>query len=205
MKLLSYIIDRDFGFAPNPFHGYCTLATCKPRTRSVANIGDWVMGIGGKNLGKGYKKLIFAMKVTERLTFNEYWDDSRFQEKKPLFNGSLMQSYGDNIYFHNGENWVQADSHHSYDNGIVNEKNLNKDTICKYVLISEHFYYFGSEFQSIPEKFDEYMIKGGSNHRRIDDSLIVKGISEWIENNFEENYLYGFPLNFHEFERYNGK
>ncbi len=27
---------RDYGFAPNPFHGICTLATCKPVIRRVA-------------------------------------------------------------------------------------------------------------------------------------------------------------------------
>ena len=31
MKLYSYIVARDFGFAPNPFYGFCTLATCKPK------------------------------------------------------------------------------------------------------------------------------------------------------------------------------
>lgn len=37
-------VARDYGFAPNPFFGVCTLATCKPRIRSVAQIGDWVVG-----------------------------------------------------------------------------------------------------------------------------------------------------------------
>ena len=205
MKLLSYVIDRDFGFAPNPFHGYCTLATCKPKTRSVANVGDWILGIGGRNLKKGYKKLIFAMKVTEKLTFNEYWIDERFQDKKPLLNGSLMQAYGDNIYFYNGSQWIQADSHHSYENGLVNEKNLNKDTSCQYVLISKYFYYFGTEFKDIPQMLDEYIVKGGSNHRRVDNISIINNFSEWLDEHFNKNYLYGFPYHFREFKRYNGE
>ena len=205
MKLLSYIIDRDFGFAPNPFHGYCTLATCKPKTRSVASVDDWVLGIGGRNLHAGYKKLIFAMKITEKLTFNQYWNDARFQEKKPLLNGSLMQAYGDNIYFNDGENWIQADSHHSYDEGRVNERNLVKDTSCEFVLISEYFYYFGAEFQLIPKRFDAYIIQGGSNHRRVNDTSIIQDISTWIESNFEKNYIYGFPFHFDKFKRYNGE
>ena len=32
-KGYSYIITRDYGFAPNPFGGVCTLATCKPKIR----------------------------------------------------------------------------------------------------------------------------------------------------------------------------
>ena len=205
MKLLSYIVDRDFGFAPNPFHGYCTLATCKPKTRSVANIGDWILGIGGKNLGEGHKKLIFAIQVTEKITFDEYWADSRFEEKKPLLNGSLMQAYGDNIYYHNADDWVQVDSHHSYENGETNEKNLLKDTSCEYVLISEHFFYLGNEYHTIPPIFEEYIVKGGSNHRRIDDLNVIQKISSWIENSFEKNYMQGFPVHFKEFKRYNGE
>lgn len=56
--LYAYSITRDFGFAPNPFHGICTLATCKPRIRKAANIGDWILGIGGANL-KSAKKSAF--------------------------------------------------------------------------------------------------------------------------------------------------
>ncbi|MCY4463553.1 MAG: hypothetical protein OXC26_24640 [Albidovulum sp.] len=45
-----YVVDRDFGFAPNPFHGVRTLACCKPGIRSPAQVGDWVFGVGGKRL-----------------------------------------------------------------------------------------------------------------------------------------------------------
>ena len=50
-KVYMYVVDRDFGFAPNPFHGFCTLATCKPRTRRVAKVGDWIVGMGEGGLG----------------------------------------------------------------------------------------------------------------------------------------------------------
>lgn len=40
MKLFSYIVTHDAGFAPNPFWGYCTLACCKPAIRRTANVGD---------------------------------------------------------------------------------------------------------------------------------------------------------------------
>ncbi|WP_225761747.1 hypothetical protein [Acinetobacter sp. Marseille-P8610] len=33
MKIFSYVVSRDFGFAPNPFFNFCTLATCKPKIR----------------------------------------------------------------------------------------------------------------------------------------------------------------------------
>ena len=52
MKLYSYIVARDFGFAPNPFYGFCTLATCKPKIREHASVGDWVVGTGARSSGR---------------------------------------------------------------------------------------------------------------------------------------------------------
>src|SRR5690606_38071338 len=117
MKLYSYVVARDFGFAPNPFFGFCTLATCKPRIRKHASVGDWVVGTGAK-LTYGYSgRLIYAMKVSEILDFDTYWNDPRFTQKRPNLFGSLQVLYGDNIYHRIGKRWAQADSHHSKEKG----------------------------------------------------------------------------------------
>jgi hypothetical protein len=79
-NLYVYVVDRDFGFAPNPFHGCCTLATCKPEIRKGARIGDWLMGVGGSRL-RATGKCIFLMNISEILTFETYWADTRFQIK----------------------------------------------------------------------------------------------------------------------------
>lgn len=80
----------DSGFAPNPFNGFMSLATCKPRLRKVANAGDWVAGFSGKTLKVyenresktlGFGKLIFTMKVTEKVTFEQYSFDSKSKVK----------------------------------------------------------------------------------------------------------------------------
>ena len=71
MRLFSYVVARDYGFAPNPFFGVCTLATCKPNVRRIARPGDWVVGTGSAAHNReGY--LVFAMKVAEALTFDQY-------------------------------------------------------------------------------------------------------------------------------------
>lgn len=144
--LYAYAITRDFGFAPNPFYGFCTLATCKPDIRKAAKVGDWIMGIGGSNLGAAKRKCIFLMKVSEKITFQDYWNDDRFSLKKPCRNGSRVQMPGDNIYHSDGtDSWIQEDSHHSNPDGTPNFVNLNRDTgRCNQVLISNYFYYFGS-------------------------------------------------------------
>ena len=97
-NVFMYVVDRDFGFAPNPFHGLCTLATCKPITRRVAKVGDWVIGMGGGRL-KATGKCVFAMKVSHRETFDSYWSNPIYKDKKPLRNGSKKMIVGDNIYW----------------------------------------------------------------------------------------------------------
>src|SRR6266853_812342 len=129
MRLYSYVIARDYGFAPNPFYGVCTLATCKPKIRATAKIGDWVIATGSKP-NKLEGRLVYAMNVEEILTFDQYWEDPRFRQKRPLLNGSLKQRYGDNIYHRDKKTgkWVQENSHHSLVNGNPNPGNIKRDT-----------------------------------------------------------------------------
>ena len=85
-RLHSYIVARDFGFAPNPFFGYCTLATCMVYIREGAEVGDWVAGTGsGRKSVQREGYLVFAMRVEEILTFDEYWSDPRFRVKRPRY------------------------------------------------------------------------------------------------------------------------
>lgn len=151
MNLHSYVVRYDSGFAPNPFHGYCTLATCKPDIRKSANIGDWIIGVGSTDrkiqLGG---KLVYAMKVTESLSFNKYYSDPRFQHKKPVLTGSRKQARGDNIYHCNDGIWGQADSFHSNDDGSPKPEHISRDTKVDRVLISDDFIYFGGSALTIP-------------------------------------------------------
>lgn len=147
--LFAYAITRDFGFAPNPFHGICTLSTCKPDVRKSAKVGDWVVGVGGSLLKPVKGKCIFLMKVSEKLSFQEYWEDERFSIKKPSRNGSRVQMLGDNIYHKDDDgHWLQEDSHHSNPDGSPNLVNLRRDTKTNKILISDFFLYFGD--QAVP-------------------------------------------------------
>lgn len=165
--LYAYAITRDFGFAPNPFHGFCTLATCKPDIRKSAKVGDWVMGIGGGSLHSVKRKCILLMKVSEKVGFQDYWDHERFSLKKPVRNGSRVQMLGDNIY-HKDENgaWIQEDSHHSNPHGTPNTENLNTDTgKTDLVLISNYFLYFGDE--ALPVNLDSIGYRRIRNYKKI--------------------------------------
>ncbi len=206
MNCFSYVLARDYGFAPNPFGPYCTLATCKPRIRKSAEIGDWVIGTGSVRY-HGAEKLVFAMKVSEKVTFGEYWEDPRFLYKGPVMNGSLKQMYGDNIYFQDEGQWHQADSHHSNADGTANIHNLNRDTGSPFVLISDYFFYFGENAVPIPrsilEKDGECICKKGPGYRCNFTGVFVSRFIDWLEKEHKSGYL-GDPTLTTHFERYDG-
>jgi len=201
MRFYSYVVARDYGFAPNPFGGICTLATCKPQIRKGATIGDWVIGTGSTQNSKE-NHVIFLMRITKKITFNEYWNDPDYLFKRPVMNGSLKQMYGDNIYHTENGDWVQEDSHHSYENGKVNQHNLDRDTSVDFVLLSDDFYYFGIMAPQMPEEIAEYIRKKGPGFRCPEESYGLK-LVEFVKSNYEQGYN-DEPTQFLNFERYNG-
>jgi len=199
VKLYSYVVARDYGFAPNPFFGVCTLATCKPRIRSVAQIDDWVVGTGSKKR-KRENHLVYAMRVTGAMPFNQYWTDPRFQTKKPNLRGSKKQAFGDNIYVWEAhtKKWSQVNSHHSLTDGSVNESNLVADTKTDRVLVSDDFVYWGGQGPRLPQKFLDYgpqrvTLRVGRNHKNDFPPGFVQDFIAWIRSLNEKGYV-GEPL-----------
>lgn len=201
MRLFSYVVARDYGFAPNPFYRWCTLATCKPRIRSAAAIGDWVIGTGAKTKYDLAGCLLYAMRVDEVMGFDVYWNDDRFLCKRPVLNGSLKQIYGDNIYHRRDRRrWVQADSHHSLEDGRANKRNVNRDTSVDRVLASQRFVYWGTRAQLIPRRFRPYKPTGediccpGQGHRVLSD-VLARSFERWLDAHGAWG-LQGMPLEF---------
>ena len=88
------LLDRETIFIHsgkrNPFYGFCT-TTCS-KIRKTAN------GTGSKaNQRDGY--LVYAMRVTETMSFNDYWSDPRFRSKRSDMYASRKKAFGDNIYY----------------------------------------------------------------------------------------------------------
>lgn len=149
-------MDRDWGFAPNPFFGFCTVACCKPTIRRVAEVGDIIVGTGTKSKGLS-GRLVFVMRVTEKMDFQSYWADPRFFRKRPTMTKGRMVGYGDNIYQPDeGGNWTQIPSHHSLANGAENLYNKNKDTSSNHVLISDQYVYWGGDGPSVPNYLRDF-------------------------------------------------
>ena len=185
MRLFSYVVARDYGFAPNPFFSACTLATCKPVIRKTASVGDWIIGTGSNRRNKR-NCLVFAMCVSEAMTFNEYWNDERFQQKKPNLRGSIKQAFGDNIYFRNARNqWQQQDSHHSYANGLPNPHNIDNDTKTDRILLSSNYAYWGGAGSEMPLRFrnwNGFDICANRGHKcQFPDDLVVDFVT-WFQS-----------------------
>lgn len=176
MRLYSYIIKHDSGFAPNPFWGYCTLANCKPVIRRTANIGDWIVGLSPKSEGN---KIVYAMKVKDILTFKEYFKNKNFHHKKPDFSSGLtLHKLGDNIYqpLPTGGFKQLRSMHSNLQCRKENSKNKAHDLSGKNVLISKEFVYFGRNAISIPQKL--LKLKVGRAHK----------------NNFSDQFISNFLL-----------
>ena len=186
MQLLSYVVARDYGFAPNPFHGTCTLATCKPVIRRTARIGDWIVGTGSASYGLT-RHLVFAMRVDQAITFDEYWSIPEFQIKKPQLNGSRKQAFGDNIYCRDSSgHWHQAPSHHSESSGEINQANVEHDTQTDRVLIGREFAYFGKSAIPIPDNFQDVCAVRG--HKCNFDASFVFAFIDWVKSACEAGF-----------------
>ena len=187
MRLYAYVVTHDNGFAPNPFHGFCTLATCKPLICKRAEIGDWVLGVGSTQNNQA-GKLIYAMRVEEAMSFDDYWADPRFQQKRPNPNGAEEFRCGDNVYHRclDSGDWIQEHSYHSLANGFPNPRFVKNDTKPPRVLISEHFAYYGKGAVGIPNHImfydDEDRFTGFRGYRCNFPSTLERYIVEWLED-----------------------
>jgi hypothetical protein len=204
-----YVVDRDFGFAPNPFHGFCTLATCMARIRAKAQGDDWIVGMGGRRL-KATGRCVYAMRVTDTREFGQYWAEKEYFDKRPVRNGSRVMMVGDNIYRRetpNGE-WIQLDSHHSNPDGTPNQLNIGKDTKADRVLISRDFYYFGRSAPHVPPEILKALgFKNKIGYRKFNSAGRDSFLS-WLlqEHARDRNVVVADPFDFEQTEkRYSGR
>lgn len=183
MRLYSYVVRYDVGFAPNPFYGICTLATCKPDIRKTAAVDDLIVGTGSAMI-KRAGRIVYIMRVTEVTDFDAYWADPKFALKKPSMNASKKRAFGDNIYHRHSDSasWLQENSRHSLADGSPNPKNVNHDTKSTRVLISDDFTYFGGTGPELPQAFRSFgtydicVVRGYKN--RFPEALI-RAFEQW--------------------------
>lgn len=171
--LFSYILPYDSGFAPNPSGRACTLACCKPVIRRTASPDDWVIAT---TPAPDPGRLTYAMRVTQALTFDLYWE--AFPEKRPS-----EDRRGDNIYRPDSTRRLVQVPNPSHD-----ERSVKRDLSANRVLISSHFYYFGRAAPLLPPQF-HCLLAATRGHRRIrpgskDHPQFIAFVA-WLEREFQ--------------------
>lgn len=180
MKVYSYIVEHDLGFAPNPFHGVCSLACCKPRIRKRAKVGEYVLGVGGAR-PKLRGHLIYWMRIDEILTFDQYWADRRFRHKKALVHGTTYLRYGDNIYHrHGGIEYRQENSFHSNEDGSISRGDLKRDTgTTDRVLLGREFAFWGRSAMPVPAELACFL-RTGRDYRSNFEVEEIEALLTWL-------------------------
>lgn len=191
IRLFSYKMSHDTGFAPNPFQGFMTLANCKPYIRKSKKIGDWIAGFTSKRLngdGIGIERLLYLMKITDKIVYSEYWDNPIFKSKKPnLESDNVADKAGDNIY-----KPVDLNEFVQIENKNHTEKDKYRDIKGVYVLVSNCFYYFGSSAIDIPNDIRPSVPKSQSSHgNRTHQEKAAKFI-KYIQDNYKQGII-GLP------------
>lgn len=184
MRLCSYVVVHDYGFAPNPFHGYCTLAACTPNHQGLRlDAGDWLLGNSSVATGN---RLVYAMRVTEVMDFDRYFREARFAAKKARHEGWQNQC-GDNIYYRDeAGQWRQALAFYHTEAG-----RLRKDTVHPRVFISDFFFYFGGQAPAVPAEFGS-LIRTSQGCRCNHDTGTVAAFVEWLTSTYSPG-VHGLP------------
>ncbi len=179
MKLYSHVIKHDTGLAPNPFHGYCTSALCTPSHKNARlKKGDWLIGNSPRKDGN---RLVYAMRISEVLSMNQYFHDGRFERKKPKPEGAPEEQCGDNIYYQDKEaQWRRLPSRFH-----DNPESLRQDPGHP-VFVAEHFYYFGCRRVAIPDELAGVICGGIGIH---DKSDLADGFVTWLEDSHQPGVL----------------
>jgi hypothetical protein len=189
-RLFTYTIPIDDGAAPNPFHGMCSLAICKPGIRRVAKEGDWVAGLGSKDAPSGDLSacLVYAMRVETVVSLREY--DQRASEEWPeripdIHSSDLSKRLGDCIYDY---------SHHIPKQrlGVHGRENVETDLGGENVLISRDFFYFGSRPIKLPENLSR-ICHQTQGHRSDSNAPYFDQFVSWIRNLGLAPGQYGWP------------
>ena len=184
-RLYSYVVVTDTGFAPNPYHGYCTIACCKPGIRQFAEVGDWIVGIGSKPKGRE-GRAVYAMQVKEKLCFENYWNDPRFVSKRPRMDASYKESVGDNAYHFDKETgeWIQEPCQHTESDCTPCKRDMASDLKANSVLIGERFIYWGDRAPELPLFAGEKLF-AGRNYKCKYGPEVVAEFLKWFDGREE--------------------
>ncbi len=198
IEVFSYKMTHDTGFAPNPFGGLLTLATCKPMMRKYKKVGDWIAGFtSGAPLFKdkvGSEKLLYLMKVEKKISLHDYWHNPDYSNRKPSIQSTkIMEKIGDNIYKPLTGHPETISDYEQLPNLHHGIDKIARDIKGENVLIASEFYYFGASPLDLPEEFKPDLPIGQSGHGQPtrDESRAIRFIN-YIKTNYKTG-IYDHP------------
>jgi hypothetical protein len=205
VRLFSYKMTHDTGFAPNPFWGRLTLATCKPKIREKKEEGDWIAGFTSAELvdhgGIGSERLVYLMQVSMKLPIAAYFHDPAFAVKIPSAR-SLLHKCGDNIYRPRRRDatapahfeQLKNDHHHDQVAACVVGESRIRDVSGRYVLVAERFVYFGENALVVPADARPQVPRGqSSNGSRTHDEERARRFIEYVFSVAQDKRVVGPP------------
>lgn len=173
-RVFSYVVAHDTGFAPNPFHGLLTLACCKPLIRRTAKDGDIIVGLTSRS-----ERIVYAVRVAEVLSFEEYWADPRYVSRRPVPGAArIVDRAGDNIYEPVPGGFRQLPSFHSHPDGSENPDRKRKDLGGEHALVGETYTYWGGQGPALPEELSFLAV--GRGHRCNFSAEQVARVARWF-------------------------
>ena len=92
-NIYVYKLTCDKGGAPCIHEGLLSLSICKPGIRVSANVGDWIIGFGGKSVEELRDKLIYVAKVTAVERDGNYYKSHRYVDRPDCVYEPLNQGY----------------------------------------------------------------------------------------------------------------
>lgn len=207
-----YVMTYDTEFAPNPHHGILTLATCKPKIRKYAKVGDWIAGWSAKRvMDKTMKpinftdgqRLIYIARIKEVISLEDYW--KRFPQKRPhllstaIAKNSCNSCGGKKIIsglkvwqiYDSGDNIYKPLENGRFEQlanaGEHGEENKKTDLNGKNALVCEEFYYFGAA-NAIDVR--DIFKTVAPRWKKIElENNEVAALIEYIRCNFTKGYL----------------
>lgn len=188
MIVRTYKMMVDSGFAPNPFEPTLTLANCKPSIRRTHEPGDWLAGFTSKGLvgdEVGSERLVYLMRVSEKIRFRDYFHDPRFEDKIPDLDASNRTAQlGDNIYCPLCPDAELPEEFDQLPNLQHDERNHALDVNGKYVLIADEFYYFGRKAVALPDHIRPNVPRNQAAYGIKTESPRAEQFVDYIRSNF---------------------
>jgi hypothetical protein len=181
MRVWRYVITVDAGGAPNFEPPATTMTLCKPRIRERARPGDLVIAFNGTALSANEPHSVrWAGVVSEVIPLETYWDEPRFQGKKPeRYGGRRDGGLPDNIY-----RLTPAGTLEQVENETRGPQDVARDVGGGNALVFRQFWYFGSTAPVLPDVFGLRIAGGRRGHRRSDLSdHSWPALQGWLDGN----------------------